>query len=196
MKQVVLASSNPGKVREIHQLLAELDLDVEPQGAFGVDDAEETGLSFVENAILKARNAALHTGLPAIADDSGIEVDILGREPGVQSARYAEGTDADRNKKLLGTMEGVPEHQRTARMVSVIAVFDPASGKTQTCRAEVSGRVTHEPKGERPFGYDPIFHYDEAGKTGGEMTLAEKDKYSHRGRALAKARKILLAEFA
>ena len=117
MKQIVLASSNPGKVREINQLLADLDLQVRPQSEFGVEDAEETGLSFVENAILKARNAARHTGLPAIADDSGIEVDALNGAPGIYSARFAGtgASDRDNLEKLLADLRGVPEAGRSAR---------------------------------------------------------------------------------
>ena len=131
-----------------------------------------------------------------LADDSGIEVDALGGAPGIQSARYAAGTDADRNTKLLDAMKDVPAEKRVARFVTVIAIYDPPSGNVRTCREEVFGQITPEPRGERPFGYDPVFLYDEAGKTGGEMTIEEKNRYSHRGRALAKAREILLAEFA
>jgi len=198
MRELLIATRNEGKMPEIRHALLGVPFDIidindvpELEGF----EPHEHGSTYEENASIKAREYGLRANVLTLADDSGIEVDALGGEPGVQSARYAEGTDADRNKKLLETLEKVPDEKRGARFVCVIAIYDPSTQKLRTCRSEVYGRVTREPRGERPFGYDPIFLYDEAGKTGGEMTLAEKDRWSHRGRALAKARKILLAEF-
>ena len=132
MKDIVLASSNPGKVREINQLLAELGMHVQPQSEFGVVDAEETGLTFVENAILKARNAAQHTGLPAIADDSGLEVDALAGAPGIYSARFAgeDASDQANLEKLLVELEAVPEEQRTARFQCLLVFMRHANDPT------------------------------------------------------------------
>lgn len=158
-------------------------------------EPEEAGATFKENSVIKAREYGTKAGMLTLADDSGLEVDALDGAPGIQSARYVPGTDADRNRKLLDAMKDVPDEKRTARFVTVIAIYDPARGDLKTCREEVYGHITREPRGERSFGYDPIFLYDEAGKTGGEMSVEEKNRYSHRGRALAKAREILIAEF-
>jgi XTP/dITP diphosphohydrolase len=189
MKQVVLASSNPGKVREIHQLLAELDLDVEPQSVFGVDDAEETGLSFVENAILKARNAALHTGLPAIADDSGIEVDALNGAPGIYSARYAgvgAGDQANLEKLLVG-LANVEEARRTARFQCLMVYLRHAHDPTPLiCQGTWEGRILFSPRGENGFGYDPVFYVPTHNCSSAELPPETKNALSHRGQALRK----------
>ena len=198
MRQLLIATRNEGKMPEIRHALEGVPftvLDVNDAPALAGFEPEETGATFEENAMLKAKEYGARAGMLTLSDDSGIEVDALNGEPGVNSAYYAPGTDADRNKKLLAALENVPDAERTARMVSVIAIYDPATGAERSCRAEVNGRITREPRGERLFGYDPIFLYDEAGKTGGEMTVQEKDGYSHRGRALAKARDILIADF-
>lgn len=199
MRQLLIATRNEGKMPEMRLALEGVPftiLDINDVPELAGFEPEEHGETYEENALIKAKEYGARAGILALADDSGIEVDALHGEPGVGSARYAEGTDADRNKKLLDALKNVPDEKRGARFVTVIAIFDPASGKTRTCRSEVYGRITNEPRGERPFGYDPIFLYDEAGKTGGQMSLAEKDSYSHRGRALKKAKDILLAEFA
>ncbi len=144
MKDIVLASSNPGKVREINQLLTGLALHVRPQGEFGVADAEETGLTFVENAILKARNAASHTGLPAIADDSGLEVDALNGAPGIYSARYAGSGAGDQAnlEKLLEALQDVPEAQRTARFQCLLVYMRHAGDPTPLiCQGTWEGRI-------------------------------------------------------
>jgi XTP/dITP diphosphohydrolase len=189
MKQVVLASSNPGKVREIHQLLADLDLDVEPQSAFGVVDAEETGLSFVENAILKARNAALHTGLPAIADDSGIEVDALSGAPGIYSARYAGVGAGDQAnlEKLLADLADVGEERRTARFQCLMVYLRHAHDPTPLiCQGTWEGRILFAPRGENGFGYDPVFYVPTHDCSSAELPPATKNAISHRGQALRK----------
>ena len=187
MKQVVLASSNPGKVREINELLADLALNVVPQSEYGVTDAEETGLTFVENAILKARNAALHTGLPAIADDSGIEVDALNGAPGIYSARYAGTGAGDRAnlEKLLTELAGVPEEKRTARfqclMVYLRHAHDPVP---LICQGTWEGRILLAPRGNNGFGYDPVFYVPTHDCSSAELPPEIKNTLSHRGQAL------------
>ena len=188
-KTVVLASNNPGKVREINQMLGGLHLTVVPQSDRGVPEAEETGLSFVENAILKARNAARHTGLPAIADDSGIEVDYLNGAPGIYSARYAgKGASDEQNlRKLLDDLVGVPEAERTARfqclMVYLRHEFDPTP---VICQGTWEGRILLEPRGANGFGYDPIFFVPTHNCSSAELPPEVKNKLSHRGQALRK----------
>lgn len=187
MKKIVLASGNKGKVREINQILSGLDLEVVPQTEFDVPEIEETGLTFVENAILKARNAAQHTGLPAIADDSGLEVDVLNGAPGIYSARYAgEGASDEQNlTKLLNTLAGVPEAERTARfqclMVYMAHELDPTP---IICQGSWEGRITEAPQGESGFGYDPVFFVPTHGCSAAELSAEEKNRMSHRGQAL------------
>ena len=187
MKTIVLASSNPGKVREINQLLAELDLEVRPQGDFDVSDAEETGLTFVENAILKARNAAQHTGLPAIADDSGIEVDALNGAPGIYSARYAGAgaSDQDNLDKLLADLHGVPEEKRSARFQCLMVYLRHAHDPTPLiCQGTWEGRILFAARGENGFGYDPVFYLPAQDLSSAELVPEVKNALSHRGQAL------------
>ncbi|MCU0937106.1 MAG: RdgB/HAM1 family non-canonical purine NTP pyrophosphatase [Gammaproteobacteria bacterium] len=185
--RVVLASGNAGKVREFGALLADVHLQVLPQSAFAVPEAEETGLTFVENAILKARNASLHTGLPALADDSGIEVDALHGAPGIRSARYAGpgATDAANLRKLLDAMTDVPDAERTARFQCVIVYLRWAEDPTPIlCQGTWNGVVTREPRGENGFGYDPVFLVPTHGCTSAELSSEVKNALSHRGQAL------------
>ena len=187
MKDIVLASSNPGKVREINHLLAGLDLQVRPQSEYGVIDAEETGLTFVENAILKARNAAQHTGMPAIADDSGLEVDALAGAPGIYSARFAgEGaSDRENLEKLLVELEAVPAEQRTARFQCLIVFMRHAGDPTPLiCQGTWEGRILLEARGDNGFGYDPVFHVPTHDCSSAELSAAIKNSLSHRGQAL------------
>jgi XTP/dITP diphosphohydrolase len=189
VKRVVLASSNPGKVREIHQLLADLDLDVVPQSEYGVLDAEETGLTFVENAILKARNAALHTALPAIADDSGIEVDALNGAPGIYSARYAGAGAGDQAnlEKLLADLADVAEERRTARFQCLMVYLRHAHDPTPLiCQGTWEGRILFAPRGDNGFGYDPVFHVPTHACSSAELPPEVKNALSHRGQALRK----------
>ena len=189
MKEIVLASSNPGKVREINQLLADLDLHVQPQSEFGVEDAEETGLTFVENAILKARNAAQHTGRPAIADDSGIEVDALNGAPGIYSARFAGAGASDRDnlEKLLNDLQGVPEAERTARFQCLLVYLRHAADPTPLiCQGTWEGRILTAPRGEHGFGYDPVFYVPTHACSSAELPPEIKNSLSHRGQALRK----------
>jgi XTP/dITP diphosphohydrolase len=187
MSAVVLASNNAGKVREFHALLAGLGLEVRPQADFGVPEAEETGLSFVENAILKARNAAAHTGLPALADDSGIEVDALNGAPGIRSARYAGPGAGDQAnlEKLLEALSGVDEARRGARFQCVIAYLRHAEDPMPLiCTGTWEGRITEAPRGAGGFGYDPVFLVPERGCTSAELPAEVKNALSHRGQAL------------
>jgi XTP/dITP diphosphohydrolase len=187
--RIVLASNNPGKVREIGQLLAPLDLDVVPQSEFDVPEAEETGLTFVENAILKARHAAALTGLPAIADDSGIEVDALQGRPGIYSARFAgKGAgDAENLNKLLKELEGVPEEERSARFQCLMVYMRHGNDPTPIiCQGTWEGRILTEARGSGGFGYDPVFLVPDRGCTSAELPPEEKNRLSHRGQALRK----------
>lgn len=185
--QVVLASSNAGKVREFMQLLAGVGMDVRPQSEFNVPDADETGLTFVENAILKARNAAELTGLPAIADDSGIEVDSLQGQPGIYSARYA-GVGAGAaacNQKLLYELKGVPESRRTARFRCCIVMMLHANDPSPIiAEGTWEGRILEQPSGHEGFGYDPLFFVPTHNMAAAQMDPQEKNRISHRGQAL------------
>jgi XTP/dITP diphosphohydrolase len=185
--QVVLASSNAGKVREFMQLLAGVGMDVRPQSEFNVPDADETGLTFVENAILKARNAAELTGLPAIADDSGIEVDSLQGQPGIYSARYAGiGAGAAAcNQKLLYELKGVPEARRTARFRCCIVMLLHANDPSPIiAEGTWEGRILEKLSGDKGFGYDPLFFVPTHNMAAAQMDPQEKNRISHRGQAL------------
>ncbi|MBE5214436.1 XTP/dITP diphosphatase [Pectobacterium sp. A535-S3-A17] len=187
MQKVVLATGNPGKVRELASLLADFGLDIVAQTELGVDSAEETGLTFIENAILKARHAAQITGLPAIADDSGLAVDALGGAPGIYSARYAgmDASDQQNLDKLLLTLKDVPDEQRRASFHCVLVYLRHAEDPTPiVCHGSWQGMLTHEAAGSGGFGYDPIFFVPELGKTAAELTREEKNAQSHRGQAL------------
>jgi XTP/dITP diphosphohydrolase len=187
VQEIVLASSNPGKVREINQLLASLALRVRPQSDFGVSEAEETGLTFVENAILKARHAARHTGRAAIADDSGIEVDALGGAPGIYSARYAGSGASDQANldMLLEELREVPEERRTARFQCLMVYLKHAADPTPViCQGTWEGRILLRPCGDNGFGYDPVFYVPTHACSAAELPPEVKNSLSHRGRAL------------
>ena len=188
MNRIVLASGNKKKIVELQSILGQFGMEVIPQTEFGVPEAEETGLTFVENALLKARNAAQHTGLPAIADDSGIEVDALNGAPGIYSARFSGpgATDARNNALLVEKLRNVPESQRTARYQAVIVMLRHASDPTpRIARGSWEGRIVLEPRGDGGFGYDPHFLVPELGRTAAELSAAEKHALSHRGKAIA-----------
>lgn len=187
MRRIVLASGNPGKLAEMRALLADLDIEVVAQAELGVPEAEETGLSFVENAILKARNAAQHTGLPAVADDSGLEVDALQGAPGIYSARFAgpAAGDAENNALLLERLAGVAEAARTARYrCLVVYMRHPADPTPLICQGTWEGRILAQPRGAGGFGYDPLFWVPELGRSAAELSATEKNRRSHRGQAL------------
>ena len=189
--KLVLASGNAGKLAELRDLLADVGYELHAQSEFGVHDVDETGLTFVENAILKARHAARATGLPALGDDSGICVDALGGAPGLYSARYAAGHgDAQANiDKLLAALEGVPDAERTARFYCVLALLRHADDPQPLIAEGVwEGRILPARRGTGGFGYDPVFFDPEQGRSAGELDPALKNRISHRGRALAALR--------
>lgn len=194
MEKVILATGNKKKVEELNALLADLDYAVVPQSEFNVESVPETGTTFVENAIIKARHAARVTGLPAIADDSGIEVDALLGRPGVYSARYAgeDASDEDNLEKLLEDMNGVPAVLRSARYWCVLVYMRHADDPTPIiCQASWEGSLATEPTGENGFGYDPIFNVPDLDCTAAELDPATKNSLSHRGKALAQLVKAL-----
>lgn len=194
MKRLVLASGNAGKLAELRQLLADAGYELHAQSEFGVDDIDETGLSFVENAILKARHAARATGLPALGDDSGLCVDALDGAPGLYSARYAggHGDAAANNDKLLAAMADVPDSGRGACFVCVLALLAHAEDpRPVIVEARWRGAILDTPRGTGGFGYDPVFLVPEHGRSAAELDPALKNRISHRGRALAALRERL-----
>lgn len=187
INKIVLASGNKGKLREFNQVLGAMDVEVVPQSDFNVSDADETGLSFVENAIIKARHAAQVTGLPALADDSGLEVDALQGAPGIYSARFAGAgaKDADNNAKLLELLKDLPEEKRTARFRCLLVFMRHAEDPTPLiCQGTWEGRILLEARGDNGFGYDPLFLVPELDKASAELAPEQKNKLSHRGQAV------------
>ncbi len=187
MKSVVLASNNTGKLREFRELLAAANINVLAQGDFHVPEARETGLSFVENAILKARHASRLTQLPAIADDSGLEVDFLHGAPGIYSARFAgsQANDDDNNARLLDLLNTVPDEQRTARFQCLLVYLrHPLDPTPLICQGTWDGRILTRPQGNNGFGYDPLFFVAERNCSSAELSPAEKNRLSHRGKAM------------
>jgi XTP/dITP diphosphohydrolase len=187
LQKIVLASGNAGKIKEIQAMLT--GHPIVPQSLFNVAEADETGTTFVENAIIKARNAALHCKLPAIADDSGLVVDVLNGEPGVYSARYAGvgASDSDNNQKLLKALEGVPEAQRTARFICVMVFMEHADDPLPIiAQGSWEGRILTQPIGSNGFGYDPVFFVPDYQCASAELSPEIKNSLSHRGIALKK----------
>jgi XTP/dITP diphosphohydrolase len=183
---VVLASGNAGKLRELGQVLSPLGVTLAPQSKFDVPEVEETGLSFVENAIIKARAAAQHSGLPAIADDSGLEVDYLLGAPGIYSARYSGKGDEANNAKLLHELGDIPWEQRGARFQCVLIYMRHAMDPTPlVCQACWEGIILEEPRGNNGFGYDPLFYVPEHNCSSAELDSSLKNRISHRARASA-----------
>jgi len=193
-KTIVLASNNAGKIKEFNALLSGVGIDVKPQSEFNVEEAEENGLSFIENAILKARNACAQTGLPALADDSGIEVDYLDGAPGIYSARFAgeHGNNEANNALLLEKLDGVPVLERTARFHCILAYMRHKDDPTPLVFHGIwEGRILTSDEGEEGFGYDPIFYVPECGCSAASLPKEIKNQISHRGKALQQ----LLATF-
>ncbi|MRI31579.1 non-canonical purine NTP pyrophosphatase [Endozoicomonas sp. OPT23] len=185
-QKVVLASGNKGKLNELQQMLDGLNFEVLPQSDFNVSSVPETGLTFVENALIKARHASKVTGLPAISDDSGLEVDALNGQPGIYSARYAgeDADDADNNAKLLEALKDVPSEQRTARFHSVLVYMRHESDPTPLiCHGSWEGSILTEAAGVGGFGYDPLFWVPEKGCASAELTKEQKNAISHRAKA-------------
>jgi XTP/dITP diphosphohydrolase len=186
VQTVVLASGNAGKLRELGQVLSPLGVTLAPQSQFEVPEVEETGLSFVENAIIKARAAAQHSGLPAIADDSGLEVDYLLGAPGIYSARYSGKGDEANNAKLLHELREIPWEQRSARFQCVLIYMRHAMDPTPlVCQACWEGIILEEPRGNNGFGYDPLFYVPEHHCSSAELESSLKNRISHRARASA-----------
>jgi XTP/dITP diphosphohydrolase len=191
MPRIVLASSNPGKLKEFGSLLAGSGLEVVPQASLGIADAEETGLTFVENALLKARHAARASGLPALADDSGLCVDHLHGAPGLYSARYSgsHGDAAANNAKLLRALEGVPAERRGAFFICVLVLLRHAEDPAPlVAEGRWYGRILTEGRGTGGFGYNPVFLPDGHAESVAEMDEDTKNRLSHRGQALARLR--------
>jgi XTP/dITP diphosphohydrolase len=187
LNEIVLASGNAGKLAEMRAVLAPLGVTLRSQTEFDVPQACETGVTFVENALIKARNAAYHTGFPALADDSGLIVAALDGAPGVRSARFAgeRARDADNLSLLLEKLAGVPDERRDAYFFCVLVLLTHAEDPTPLiCEGRWKGRILIEPRGQGGFGYDPVFFIPELDATAAELSLADKNRLSHRGRAL------------
>ena len=197
MKRLVLASGNPGKLKELSVLLADLGYELHAQSEFDVPEVAETGTTFVENAIIKARHAATLTGLPALADDSGIEVDALDGAPGVYSARFSGpgASDADNNALLVEKLRDVHSQQRSARYRAVIVLMRHAADPSPIiCEGSWEGIIQLEPAGDGGFGYDPYFFLPDRGCTSAQLSAAEKNRLSHRGKALAELKRKLVEQ--
>lgn len=192
-RKIVLASGNAGKLRELQQMLQPLGLELVPQSELAIDDAEETGLTFIENAILKARHASAASGLPAIADDSGLAVDALGGAPGIYSARFADAApdaeraqrDAANNSKLLQLLEGLEGPERSAHFYCVLVYLRHAEDPTPIVSQGMwSGQILTAAAGEGGFGYDPLFFVPERGCSSAQLSATEKNRISHRAQAM------------
>lgn len=187
IKSILLASNNIGKIRELTELLDPFDIEIIPQSNFGITSIEETGLTFIENAILKARYACEVSGLPAIADDSGLVVDALEGAPGIYSARYAgaKATDASNMAKLLAELRGIPPENRSAHYICVIVYLRSEKDPSPIiCQGQWDGSISLGPKGDQGFGYDPIFYVPTHQCSAAELSLSEKNRISHRGQAM------------
>lgn len=199
MRTLLIATHNAGKLEELQLYLKDT-----PFNVIGMQDTsipaewrvDEVGQTFEGNALIKAVLTGIKSNVLTLADDSGLSIDALNGEPGVKSARYAEGTDKHRYEVVLEKMKNVPGEQRGAVFTSVLALFDPEKGSVSLAEGTCPGSITLEPKGARGFGYDPIFFADELGKTYAEATLEEKMRVDHRGKAMQKIKDILLAEYA
>ena len=184
--KIVMASGNAGKLREVARILGDLDINIVPQSEFGIEEADETGTTFVENALIKARHAVAATGLPAIADDSGLAVDALHGRPGVYSSRYAglDATDQANIDKLLAALDGVPDEKRGAAFHCVSCFVMPGDQEPIIAQGEWRGSILREKQGDGGFGYDPVFFVSETGCSAAQMGDEEKNARSHRGKAL------------
>lgn len=192
IKTLLIVSNNPGKIKEIKELLRGIPFEIKSLMDIGLNIVvSETGKSFQENAILKAKTVGEKTGLLTLGEDSGLEVDALDGKPGIMSARYCEGTDLDRIDKLLKELIGVPKEKRAARYKAVVAVYIPDTGEVRTFDGVCEGLITEKPIGKNGFGYDPVFFCLDIGKTNGEATSEEKNRVSHRARALEKLKGFL-----
>lgn len=195
--KIIFATNNQDKMKEIHAIMADFPIEILSLKEAGIHaDVEENGKTFEENAVIKAEAICRMTGHVTIADDSGLEIDALGGEPGIYSARYM-GEDTSyrmKNGSLIKRLEGVPDEKRTARFVCAVAAAFP-DAPTQTVRGTIEGRIGYEEAGENGFGYDPIFYLPEYGCTTAQMAPEDKNKISHRGRALEKIKPVLAEYF-
>lgn len=193
MNKIIFATGNKDKMKEIRMILSDLDVEILSMKEAGISvDIEENGTTFEENALIKANAVAAYTDAIVLADDSGLEIDYLNKEPGIYSARYM-GEDTSyriKNGNLIQRLEGVPDEKRTARFVCAVAAAFP-DGTVKTVRETMEGRIGYEEKGENGFGYDPIFYLPEYGCTSAELSMEEKNKISHRGKALRAIRDVL-----
>lgn len=193
MDKIVFATTNDGKIKEIKEILADFDVEVVSMKEMNIDvDVEENGTTFEENSLIKARSISKLTGLPALADDSGLEVDYLNGEPGVYSARYlGRDTDYDyKNNYIIDKLKDAKDEERSARFVCVISLVLP-DGRGFVKKGVMEGRIGYEIKGENGFGYDPIFYLPQYGKTSAEISAEEKNKISHRGKALSAMKELI-----
>lgn len=196
MRELLIATKNKGKVPEMVEPLAGLPFTfVSLLDMPDVEEVKETGTTYEENALLKAKSYGKQTGLLAIADDSGLEIDFLEGKPGVHTAYFLSGTYHERVLTLLEMLKDVPDHKRGALFRSIIVIYDPTTDRVRTCEGVAAGSIAREIRGEHGFGYDPVFDYENKGKTGGELGLEWKYESSHRARSMKKAREILLNEF-
>ena len=197
MKKIVFATGNKDKMREIREIMADCEVEIFSMKEAGIDvDIVENGTTFEENALIKAKAIAEHTDAIVLADDSGLEIDALNKEPGIYSARYM-GEDTSytvKNRNLIERLEGVPKEQRTARFVCAIAAVLPG-GKELVTRQTMEGYIGYEPEGENGFGYDPIFFLEEYGCSSAALSREQKDAISHRGKALRAMRDMLLSQW-
>lgn len=192
MKKIIIASTNKGKIKEIEAVFGDLGYEFFDLGGFSdMAEIEEPAMTFEGNAIIKAMTVGEATGILAMADDSGLELDCLHGEPGVKSARWFAGTDKDRLEALLKRIKDVPGDKRGAQFRTVIAVYNPITKKIRTCEGILRGVIGRESKGENGFGYDPVFYIPDAEKTLAEMKTEEKNRISHRGLALEKAKELI-----
>ena len=194
-RRIVLATGNAGKLKEIKDIFSDVNVDIAAQSEFDTPEAIEDGLSFVENAIIKARNAAAYTGLAALSDDSGIEVDALNGEPGIHSARYA-GNDESNIQRLLRELEGVPDEKRTARFQCVMVYIRHANDPVPVITQGVwEGRILQAEQGDGGFGYDPVFYVPERDCSSAQLSAEDKNSLSHRGKALRQMLEILTSSY-
>lgn len=192
MRQLLIATKNPGKIKEIKKILDDIPFELKTlEDVSTREEISESGGSFGENAIIKAKTIGEETKMLTLTEDSGLEVDALGGRPGVFSARFAEGSDLDRVNKLLKELRGIPKEKRTARFKAAVAIYDPKTEKVKTFEGVGEGYITEKPIGSNGFGYDSIFFNFDLGKTNAQATLEEKNRVSHRGRALQKAKSMI-----
>jgi XTP/dITP diphosphohydrolase len=187
LHRIVLATSNQGKLKELTAILQPFGVELIPQSEFNIPDADETGLTFIENALIKARHAAALSGLPALADDSGLAVDALHGAPGIYSARYAGNEKEPKQNiiKLCHELRDVPDEKRSATFHCVLAFLNSADDPVPLiCHGTLTGKILHEPRGEHGFGYDPVFYVPSEEKSAAELTSQIKNKISHRAKAL------------